>query len=38
MLARGALARTPQPADGVTYAHKIDKAEAAIDWRAAGRR
>jgi methionyl-tRNA formyltransferase len=22
-----------QPAEGVTYAHKIDKAEAAIDWR-----
>jgi methionyl-tRNA formyltransferase len=22
----------PQPADGVTYAHKIEKAEAAIDW------
>ncbi len=22
----------PQPAEGVTYAHKIDKAEAAIDW------
>jgi methionyl-tRNA formyltransferase len=22
----------PQPADGVTYAHKIDKAEARIDW------
>ena len=26
---------TPQPADGVTYAAKIDKAEAAIDWTAA---
>jgi methionyl-tRNA formyltransferase len=24
--------RTPQPAEGVTYAHKIEKAEAAIDW------
>jgi methionyl-tRNA formyltransferase len=24
---------TPQPADGVTYAAKIDKAEARIDWR-----
>jgi methionyl-tRNA formyltransferase len=23
----------PQAAEGVTYAHKIDKAEAAIDWR-----
>ncbi len=31
--ARGGLARTPQPAEGVTYAHKIDKAEAPIDWR-----
>lgn len=27
-----ALRRTPQPADGITYAHKIDKAEAQIDW------
>ena len=24
----------PQPDAGITYAHKIDKAEAAIDWRA----
>lgn len=32
MAACGGLPRTPQPADGVTYAHKIDKAEAAIDW------
>jgi len=31
--ARGGLVRTPQPAEGITYAHKIDKAEAAIDWR-----
>jgi methionyl-tRNA formyltransferase len=23
----------PQPQNGVTYAHKIDKSEAAIDWR-----
>lgn len=23
----------PQPSEGITYAHKIDKAEAAIDWR-----
>jgi methionyl-tRNA formyltransferase len=30
--ARGDLTRTPQPAEGVTYAAKIDKAEAAIDW------
>lgn len=27
-----ALTPQAQPADGVTYAHKIDKAEAAIDW------
>jgi methionyl-tRNA formyltransferase len=26
------LRRTPQPAEGVTYAHKIHKAEAAIAW------
>ncbi len=31
-LAAGTLTRTPQPAQGVTYAHKIDKHEAAIDW------
>ncbi|MFY7855935.1 MAG: methionyl-tRNA formyltransferase [Rubrivivax sp.] len=31
--AAGTLLRTPQPTEGVTYAHKIDKAEAAIDWR-----
>ena len=30
--ARGALAPVPQPDEGVTYAHKIEKAEAAIDW------
>ncbi len=30
----GALRPRVQPEDGVTYAHKIDKAEAAIDWRA----
>jgi methionyl-tRNA formyltransferase len=33
LAACGGLTRTPQPADGVTYAHKIEKAEAAIDWR-----
>jgi methionyl-tRNA formyltransferase len=27
------LAPSPQPVDGVTYAHKILKAEAAIDWQ-----
>ncbi|MFG6464229.1 methionyl-tRNA formyltransferase [Roseateles sp. DXS20W] len=26
------LTRTPQPAEGVTYAHKIEKAESAIVW------
>ncbi|MFM0693663.1 methionyl-tRNA formyltransferase [Paraburkholderia graminis] len=29
----GKLASTPQPADGVTYAEKIGKHEAALDWR-----
>ena len=28
----GGLTRTPQPAAGVTYAHKIEKAEGLIDW------
>ncbi len=28
----GSLMRQPQPAEGVNYAHKIEKAEAAIDW------
>ena len=32
-LQAAALPRTPQPAEGVTYAHKIEKAESAIDWR-----
>ena len=32
LAAGGGLHATPQPADGVTYAHKIDKAEGAIDW------
>ena len=27
-----ALVRTPQPGEGITYAHKIEKAEAALDW------
>lgn len=27
------LPRTPQPANGVTYAHKIEKPEAPLDWR-----
>jgi len=28
----GAHQEVPQPGEGVTYAHKIDKAEARIDW------
>ena len=31
-LERGSLAFTPQAEAGVTYAHKIDKAESRIDW------
>jgi methionyl-tRNA formyltransferase len=30
--ARGGLKPAQQPAEGVTYAHKIEKAEAALDW------
>ncbi len=30
---QGTLRSVPQPAEGVSYAHKIDKHEAAIDWR-----
>jgi methionyl-tRNA formyltransferase len=30
--AQGRLAPQPQPAQGVTYAHKIEKAESTIDW------
>ena len=32
LAARGVQVRTAQPTEGVTYAHKIDKAEAPIDW------
>ena len=32
-LAAAELQRTPQPSEGVSYAHKIDKAEALIDWQ-----
>jgi methionyl-tRNA formyltransferase len=31
-LERGALVLTPQPAQGVTYANKIEKGETRIDW------
>jgi methionyl-tRNA formyltransferase len=32
LAASGGQRPTPQPAEGVTYAHKIDKAESTIDW------
>ncbi len=32
MVACGGLPRTPQPAEGVTYAHKIEKAESTVRW------
>jgi methionyl-tRNA formyltransferase len=32
LAACGGLAATPQPDDGVTYARKVEKAEAAVDW------
>ncbi len=32
-LGRGGPSPQPQPAEGVTYARKIDKAEAQVDWR-----
>jgi methionyl-tRNA formyltransferase len=36
-LSRGSLAFQPQAAEGITYAHKIDKAEARIDWTKSAR-
>ena len=36
-LERGSLQLTPQSAEGVTYAAKIDKAEAKIDWTKSAR-
>ena len=30
----GALHARPQPTDGITYAHKVDKAQALVDWSA----
>ncbi len=35
--ARGSLSFTPQSNEGVTYAHKIDKAEARLDWTKSAR-
>ena len=32
-LVRSTLQAVPQPADGVTYAHKLGKEEGALDWR-----
>ncbi len=32
MVACGGLPRTPQPTEGVTYAHKIEKAESTVNW------
>jgi methionyl-tRNA formyltransferase len=32
MAACGGLKAVPQPAEGITYAHKIEKAESTIDW------
>ena len=37
-LASGALTPVPQPEAGVTYAAKIDKAEARVDWSLSGSR
>jgi len=34
-LERGTLAAVPQPAQGMTYASKVDKTEARIDWNKA---
>jgi methionyl-tRNA formyltransferase len=33
LAAAGRLHAQPQPGDGITYAHKIEKHEAATDWR-----
>jgi methionyl-tRNA formyltransferase len=32
LAACGGLHATPQPSEGITYAHKIEKAESTIDW------
>ena len=36
-LQSGIARARPQPAEGVTYAHKINKKEAALDWRKSSR-
>jgi methionyl-tRNA formyltransferase len=33
LAACGGLQRTPQPEEGITYAHKIDKNESAVNWQ-----
>ena len=33
LAARGSLQPVAQPIEGVTYAHKVEKAESAIDWQ-----
>ncbi len=38
LLEQGALTFTPQPEDGVVYAHKITNDEARIDWSRPARR
>lgn len=37
LIAAGTRRPTPQAADGIVYAHKIDKAEALIDWTQSAR-
>lgn len=32
LAARGELRRQPQPVEGITYAHKVEKQEALVDW------
>jgi methionyl-tRNA formyltransferase len=36
-LEHGTLHPVPQPAEGATYAHKVDKAEATVDWSRSAR-
>jgi methionyl-tRNA formyltransferase len=36
-LQTGALVQRPQPTEGITYAHKIEKREAELDWRKSSR-
>ncbi|MGA8049130.1 MAG: methionyl-tRNA formyltransferase [Burkholderiales bacterium] len=36
-VAAGTARFTPQPSDGITYAHKIEKRESTLDWQCAAR-